>query len=148
MQPPTFTAATPPAAVCGVPYSYQFQASGAGPASITYSATGLPGWAQLAPSTGILTGTPTVNGTFTFIVTANNGVSPGTPASVSLIVGGKQPTRSTSPPETAFTVPYGTYTGGTTFNVGAGATVTIDQGTFTGGAGLQSRGRGGRQHHR
>ena len=42
---PTFTADTPPAATVGSPYSYQFQASGTEP--ITFSATGLPGWAQL-----------------------------------------------------------------------------------------------------
>ena len=46
--PPTFTADTPPAAIVGIPYSYQFQATGTEP--ITFSATGLPAWAQLDSS--------------------------------------------------------------------------------------------------
>ena len=54
--PPIFTADTPPAATVDSPYSYQFQASSIQP--ITFSATGLPAWAQLDPSTGILSGTP------------------------------------------------------------------------------------------
>ena len=70
-QPPTFTADTPPAANVGTAYSYQFQATGAAP--ITFSATGLPGWAQLNPSSGISSGTPTAPGTFDFTVTASNG---------------------------------------------------------------------------
>ena len=131
---PTFTADTPPVAAPGSPYSYQFQASGTEP--ITFSATGLPAWAQLNPSTGILSGTPLSGGTFDFTVTASNGTLPNATADVSLIVaaGGVAVTFNIAA-GTSFTVPGGSYTGGTTFNVGAGATVTIDSGTsFTGGA--------------
>ena len=75
-EPPVFTADSPPAAVGGSPFSYQFQATGVGPTPITYSATGLPGWAQIDPSTGVFSGTPTADGTFNFSVTASNGISP------------------------------------------------------------------------
>ena len=52
--PPTFTADTPPVGVPGSVYSYQFQATATGGPAITYSATGLPAWAQLNASTGVL----------------------------------------------------------------------------------------------
>ena len=80
--PPTFTADTPPAAIVGNPYSYQFQASGWEP--ITFSATNLPAWAQLDPSSGILSGTPTAPGTFDFTVTVSNGTAPNATANVAL----------------------------------------------------------------
>ncbi len=133
-EPPTFTADTPPVAVGDSPYSYQFQAVGVGTQPITYSATGLPGWAQLNPSTGILSGTPTVDGTFDFSVTASNGIAPNPTVDVSLIVSGGIAATFNIAAGTSFTIPDGNYAGGTTFNVGAGATVTIDSGTFTGGA--------------
>jgi uncharacterized protein YfaP (DUF2135 family) len=132
-EPPTFTADTPPVAVNGSPYSYQFQASGIGPDPLTYSARNPPGWAQLDPSTGILSGTPTVDGTFDFSVTASNGVAPSTTVNVSLIVA-ETANNFNVAAGTSSTIPGGTYSGGSTFNVGAGATVTIDSGTFTGGA--------------
>ena len=131
-QPPTFTADTPPVATSGSPYSYQFQANGTLP--ITFSATGLPNWAQLDPSTGTLSGTPTVDGAFAFTVTASYGIPPNTTVDVSLIVAGGTAATFDIAAGTSFTIPEGNYTGGTTFNVGAGATVTIDSGTFTGGA--------------
>ena len=49
---------------------------GRGGPAITYSATGLPAWAQLNASTGVLTGTPPTDGTFEFSVTASDGVLP------------------------------------------------------------------------
>ena len=146
--PPGFLADTPPAAFVGEPYSYQFLATGTGPDPIAYSATGLPSWAQLAATTGILSGTPTVDGTYNFSMTATNGVANGTTVQVSLSVSGETAAVFNVAAGTAFTVPVNTYTGGTTFNVGASATVTIDDGTFTGGAIFNvSTGRG-RQHHR
>ena len=118
------------------------------PRRITYSATGLPSWAQLDPSTGILSGTPPADGTFNFSVTASNGIAPDTTVNVSLIVAGGTAVTFNIAAGTTFTVPNGTYAGGTTFNVGAGATVTIDAGTFTGGAIFNRRHRGRRRPHR
>ncbi len=75
---PTFTAYNPPtAATVGVAYSYTFTASGSSP--ITYSVpTGgnLPTGLSLSSSTGVLSGTPSAIGSFTFTVQAANGTSP------------------------------------------------------------------------
>ena len=133
-EPPTFTDDTPPEPAPGFPYSYQFQAVDIGIQPITYSATGLPGWAQLNPSTGILSGTPTAGGTYDFSVTASNGIAPNPTVNVSWIVAGGAASIFNIGAGASFAIPDGTYTDGTTFNVGAGATVTIDSGTFTGGA--------------
>jgi len=134
LEPPTFTGDTPPVAVDGAAYSYQFQATGTGTAPITYSATGLPSWAQLNTTTGVFSGTPSADGTFDFSVTASNGIAPDTTANVSLIVAGGTAITFNIAAGTTFNVPNGIYAGGTTFNVGAGAMVTIPAGTFTGGA--------------
>jgi protocatechuate 3,4-dioxygenase beta subunit len=131
--PPVFTAASPPVATSGTPYSYQFQALGLGTHSIIYTATGLPDWATLNSSTGVLSGTPRGNGTFPVAVTADNGVAPPTIVDVSLVVTGQNAVTYNVAPGAHFSVPDGTYNGGTTFNVGANAFVTIDGGRFTGG---------------
>jgi len=131
--PPAFTADTPPTAVANSAYSYQFQAAAAGAPTVTYSATGLPAWAQLDASTGLLTGTPTTVGTYEFSVTASDGVLPNTTVNVDLLVAGGTGVTINVAAGTTFTVPDGTYADGTTFNVGAGAMVTIPAGTFTGG---------------
>ena len=130
--PPEFTADSPPQGLEGVPYSYQFQAIGTPP--LIYSATGLPAWAQLNSTTGLLSGTPTADGTFDFSVTAADGIAPNATADVSIVVAGAYAATFNVPAETSETIPDGPYSGGTTFNVGAGATVTINGGTFTGGA--------------
>ena len=69
------TSGTLPAAVVGVPYNgtgYQFQSVG-GSGTITWTATGtLPTGLTLSPS-GLLSGTPSGAGTFTFTVTASDG---------------------------------------------------------------------------
>ena len=75
---PTFTADTPPlTATVGTSYAYTFQATGT-PNTITYSlAAGAPAFLSINPTTGAVTGTPpTGTTTFTFSVTASNGVSP------------------------------------------------------------------------
>jgi uncharacterized repeat protein (TIGR01451 family) len=132
--PPTFTADLPSLATVGSPYSYQFQATEAGPQTITFSATGLPSWAQFNPSTGLLTGTPTVNGGYGFRVTASNGIAPDTTVDVALIVSGGTAAVFNVAVGVTFFVPQRNYSAGTTFNVGAGATLVIGAGTYTGGA--------------
>ena len=75
---PTFTADTPPlTATANSPYSYTFQATGT-PDTITYSlAEGAPTFLSINSTTGAVTGTPPVGTTsFTYSVTASNGVSP------------------------------------------------------------------------
>ena len=61
-----------PAGSPGVAYSVSFKPPTA--TGITYSATGLPPWASLDPSTGVLSGTPPTVGTFSFIVTSAVGI--------------------------------------------------------------------------
>jgi hypothetical protein len=60
------------AAQTNTPYSMQFTASGASSASWTVSSGALPAGLTLS-STGLLSGTPTATGDFTFQVTASNG---------------------------------------------------------------------------
>ena len=63
---PVFTASTPPAGIHNVAYSYQFLATGPDP--VFYLQTGsLPTGLSLG-STGLLSGTPTTAGTYTFTV--------------------------------------------------------------------------------
>jgi RHS repeat-associated protein len=130
--PPTFIADTPPTATTGSPYSYQFQALGTPP--ITYSATGVPGWAEFNSSTGVLSGTPPGPGFFQFSVTASDGIAPDATVNLTLIVFGGTGATFDIAAGANFVVPNVTYAGGSTFNVGAGATVAIGDATFTGGA--------------
>lgn len=69
----TFTSISPiPSSVVGSGYTYQFGATG-GTAPYTWSATGiLPPGLGLNPNTGVLTGTPSVAGTYAFNVTARD----------------------------------------------------------------------------
>lgn len=60
--------------------SYTFQASGNTPMSYSVSSGALPAGLNLNSSSGVLSGTPTAGGTFSFSVTATNGV--GTAVSV------------------------------------------------------------------
>jgi T5SS/PEP-CTERM-associated repeat protein len=74
--PPAITSASLATFAVGEPGSFIVTATGA-PAP-TFSATGLPGWASLNATTGVLTGTPpnTTGAPFTVDLTAANGNSP------------------------------------------------------------------------
>jgi len=67
--PPSITTASPlPPSTQGVPYSQTLLASG-GTGAYTWSATGLPAWLALNPTTGVLANTsPTVAGIHSFTV--------------------------------------------------------------------------------
>ena len=69
----------------GVAYSQTLQAIG-GTAPYTWSATGLPTWLTLDPTTGILSGTPTAGGTWTIAVTVTDAARGTATASLSLTV--------------------------------------------------------------
>jgi uncharacterized repeat protein (TIGR01451 family) len=76
---PTFTADTPPtAASTNGPYSYTFAASGTPAPTYALASGGFPPGLNIDPNTGVLSGTPTTTGTYSFTVSASNGV--GTPA--------------------------------------------------------------------
>jgi hypothetical protein len=69
---PAFTADNPPlSATNGQSYSYTFRASGS---QVSYSlGSGAPGWLQINPSTGTVSGTaPNSGGSFTYSVIARN----------------------------------------------------------------------------
>jgi PKD repeat protein len=77
---PSFTAASPPAtATVGKSYRYAFTTTGAPPA--TYALSGAPRWLSVGATTGVVTGTPPAGTTsFSYSVTATNGVAPGATA--------------------------------------------------------------------
>jgi hypothetical protein len=66
------TAALPDAAY-GAAYTQTFTAAGAAPVTWTVSGGTLPGGLSLDPSTGVLSGSPSQGGSFTFVVTATVG---------------------------------------------------------------------------
>jgi hypothetical protein len=65
----TFAGTVPATATYKVAYTGSAAASG-GAGTLTYTATGLPGWLAVSSTTGAITGTPTAAGTFNFTVTA------------------------------------------------------------------------------
>ncbi len=74
---PQFTSA-PTTSIATGAQSFQFQLTTTGNPAPTYSVSGAPSWVQVDPTTGLLTGkwpAGTV-GSFTFTVTAANGVAP------------------------------------------------------------------------
>jgi hypothetical protein len=75
--PPRFTADTPPAtATVTEPYSYGYAATGSPTPVYAVTSGSPPPGLTLNSTTGALTGTPTEAGTYTFQVTAANGVAP------------------------------------------------------------------------
>jgi hypothetical protein len=109
-QPPTFTADSPPGtAATNVAYSYQFAASGY-PAPTFSVATGSVPTGTTLSSSGLLNGVPSVIGTYTFKVTANNGVSPSaTTPTLTVLVAAQQPpalTADTPPSPATVGTPY------------------------------------------
>ncbi len=102
--PPTFTADSPPlTATVGTAYAYTFAATGT-PDTITYSlAEGAPAFLSIDPTTGAVTGTPPIGTTsFTYSVTASNGVSPDATAGPFTVTVSARPTfTADSPPLTA-----------------------------------------------
>jgi hypothetical protein len=72
---PVFTADSPPtSATAGVGYSYTFAATGNPPATFTRASGNLPGGLNLDSRSGVLSGTPATEGSFTFTVKAGNAV--------------------------------------------------------------------------
>jgi len=70
---PAITTASIPGATAGAAYSQTITATGTGP--ITFglaNGSALPAGLTLDPTSGVISGTPTASGTFTFVVTATN----------------------------------------------------------------------------
>ena len=83
---PTITSAGPTAGTAGTPYSYTVTASGT--PTPTYSITGgtLPTGLGLDATSGVISGTPTTPGTYTFTVTASNGTAPDASATYTVVI--------------------------------------------------------------
>ncbi len=96
--PPVIITTSPlPGGTNGVPYSFQFSATSTIP--VTWSGSGLPGWASLSAS-GLLTGTPNAIATTTMSITATNTSGSDGPHSfaITIVGAGVAPTiTSTSP---------------------------------------------------
>ena len=74
---PEFDHDNPPTAItAGSTYSYTFSAEGEPAPTFAIEAGTLPAGMTLNPTTGILSGTPTVAGQFSFTVRATNGATP------------------------------------------------------------------------
>lgn len=68
---PTTGASAPPQALTGQAYSFTFAATG-GVAPYTWSAPNLPAGFSVNPFTGVLTATPNITGTFSFVLTVTD----------------------------------------------------------------------------
>jgi hypothetical protein len=68
----------------GAPYSTTLQAQGS--PTPTYSLVGAPSWLQIAPTTGVLSGTPPANGSYTFVAQATNAAGSATTQQLELYV--------------------------------------------------------------
>ena len=67
---PAITSAASAAGVVGQPFSYTLTASGTAP--VTRSVSGLPAWASFDSGSGVISGTPTADGSFTVALGASN----------------------------------------------------------------------------
>jgi hypothetical protein len=70
VEAPIITSTLSVSAEEGIPFYYTITATGATP--ITYSSEDLPDWATIDSTTGVISGTPNVHGTFQFYITATN----------------------------------------------------------------------------
>jgi uncharacterized repeat protein (TIGR01451 family) len=67
---PAFTSSESAFAVVGLPFSFTVTTSGTAPVSL--SASGLPGWATFEPASGLITGTPDSETSWTIALAAQN----------------------------------------------------------------------------
>jgi hypothetical protein len=104
---PSFTADSPPSpASAGTPYSYTFTASGFPAPAFSLASGSLPPGLSLA-SSGVLSGTPDLGGSYTFKVQATGSQSPAVTPNLTIVVDQAPAFVNESPPATAATsVPY------------------------------------------
>ena len=132
---PAITSQAPPKdTTVGEPYSFTFAASGSPPPSFSLANGQLPDGLGLGPS-GVLSGTPTKAGTYTFSVTASNPAGTAVGGPYTITVEAKPSITSGAPPAGSAGSPYSfTFTASgapaPTFAVASGALpdgLTLDQ---------------------
>ena len=95
--PTAFTADSPPSnATPGMTYSYSFTATGT-PAPSFSLGSGAPPFGLQLSSSGLLSGSPTTSGAFTFTVNATNGGGTVASPSITIVVAGSGSTTSRRP---------------------------------------------------
>ncbi|MBX3094903.1 MAG: putative Ig domain-containing protein [Cryobacterium sp.] len=109
--PVVITSPPPPDGALTVPYSHQITATGTTPISYSLTADSdpLPPGLALTSSTGLIAGTPTAAGTYTFTIETWNGLLPQVTAAYTVVIAAApEPPIITSgnPPDGAATVPY------------------------------------------
>ncbi|MFE9917129.1 fibronectin type III domain-containing protein [Micromonospora sp. NPDC005553] len=129
--PPTLTFPPPPPGKAYEPYQYQLTVTGGtGPFTWSVSAGSLPAGLTLDPVTGLLSGTPTVSGTFPFTVRVTDSYDQSATRPVDLVITPLGGLSISVPAISAL----GTVTSGTTGVSGhlGPVTVTDDRGPFSG----------------
>jgi hypothetical protein len=103
---PAITSAPPVASIeTGSAVSFTVAASGSAPVTFGITAGALPTGLTLDSATGVVSGTPTTAGTFSYTVTATNGAGTATASYTQLVTLAAVPTPTATPTPTASTTP-------------------------------------------
>jgi hypothetical protein len=84
---PSFTSAALPAGQVAIPYSYTVDAGGVPQPIFALTTGSLPPGLTLNGTTGAISGTPTISGTFSGVLTASNGIAPDATQSFAVTIG-------------------------------------------------------------
>ncbi|MDQ0646595.1 putative repeat protein (TIGR02543 family) [Microbacterium natoriense] len=102
---PIITTMSLPDGTIAAPYRETIAATGTGPITFAVTAGSLPPGLSLDPTTGVISGTPTVNGSFPFTVTASNAVGDDTHEYTIAIAARSVPATSTDSTGTSVRTP-------------------------------------------